>query len=59
VSVTRGSTGGFHFYARAEPDQEKFIVLEREKGMSMKDIALALFPDDDAAAHKKHRSCKL
>ncbi|KAH0538655.1 hypothetical protein FGG08_004792 [Glutinoglossum americanum] len=56
ASVTRGSAGGFHFYSRAEPDQERFIVLEREKGTSMKDIARAMFPDDDDAAHKKHRS---
>jgi hypothetical protein len=56
--VTRGSAGHFHFYARAPPDQERFIVLEKEKGVSVKDIARALFPDDDAAAHRKRRSCK-
>ncbi|KAI9767222.1 MAG: hypothetical protein M1840_005822 [Geoglossum simile] len=56
ASVARGSTGHFHFYARAPPDQERFIVLEKERGMSVKDIARALFPDDDAATHRKRRS---
>ncbi|KAI9782931.1 MAG: hypothetical protein M1839_004406 [Geoglossum umbratile] len=56
ASAARVGTGSFHFYARAPPDQERFIVLEREKGTSVKNIARALFPDDDAAAHKKRRS---